>query len=41
MQGFAVHKSDTHPVEYFDRMRVRVRDSLYGSNVPGANYKNF
>jgi hypothetical protein len=41
MQDFAVHQSDSHPVETFGRMRVRVRDSFSGIASPGMGHKDF
>jgi hypothetical protein len=41
MQDFAVHQSDSHPVEAIGRMRICVRDSYSGSTLPGVNRKDF
>jgi hypothetical protein len=41
MQDFAVHQSDLQPVEYFDRLRVRVCESVSGVRVPEMTHENF
>jgi hypothetical protein len=41
MQDFAVQQSDLQPVEVFDRLLVRVCESVSGVCVPELTHENF
>ena len=41
MQDFAVQQSDLQPVEYIDRLPVRVCEYVSGAHVPEMTHENF